>query len=463
MSLLSHLAGLASVVLLAPAAGAQDVGRGRDVRPNLLVIVADDVGVDVLSAYGEHPVPAQTPVLDRLARNGVVFRNAWVNPKCSPTRASILTGKYPFRTGIGEVINYAFSTIDPGVPLDPAFALAPEQITLPSLLAEAGYTCAAIGKWHLATGEGDLQGFRHAPLAGFHLHIGTMQNDTYTGWLRNIATPVSDVQVASFGQYSPSANIDDTLAFVDRVGDAPWFVWLAFNSAHKPWHVPPADLLSQETARAVAADNSPPVLYRAMVEAMDTEIGRLLAGLPPGSLERTVVVVIGDNGTPAPATTPPSTLPAKGSLKKGGVAVPLIVAGAGIAAPGREVHALVNGTDLHATLLELARARQPEGTDSVSMVPYLLDPAAISRRSHVFAESFRPNGRSAYNAHGRAIRDARYKLVRNVLSGSSALFDLAVDPDEQSNLMGAGMPPLTRGQQAAFSQLDEALAVVVAN
>ncbi len=426
-------------------------------RPNLLVIVADDVGVDIVGAYGEHPQPALTPNIDRLASDGVLFRTVWANPKCSPTRATILTGRYAFRTGIGEVLSFSPT---PGVA--PEFGLTPDQITLPRLLAERGYNSGAMGKWHLATNESLEQGFRHAAYSGFQLHAGTMQNAGYFIWQKNVATKSMDSQIFETG-YSPSSNVDDTLNYIDRMGDDPWFIWLAFNSAHSPWHQPPDDLLSAATLAGIPPVVNPPILYRAMVEAMDSEIGRLLASLAPGVRERTIVVVMGDNGTPGPAVTLPSTLPAKGSLREGGLRVPLIMSGPGIASPGREVTALVNSTDLHATLLELAGARPAEGTDSNSLVPHLLDPHAAARRHQIYAERFRPNGFSNYTLHGRTIRSARFKLVRNELTGGAQFYNIAQDPDQQLNLIGMGMPALSPVEQAAFDELELALAAHVTN
>ena len=449
MSPVHFLLSWVSIALCSLAASAQ----GPVARPNLLVIVADDVGVDVVGAYGEHPVPARTPNLDRLAANGVLFRNLWVNPKCSPTRTTILSGRYAYRTGIGDVTSFATSP-GPGV----EFGVDPAQLDLPARLKTVGYSSAAVGKWHLATNEGAAeQGYRHAALAGFDVHVGPIENAGYFLWSHNVATRTYDAQSVVSG-YSTSRTVDDALSVVERSGDAPWFLWVAFNAAHSPFHRPPDDLLSDATVQSLPAVPAPAELYRAMVEAMDTEIGRLLSSLSPLELARTLVVIVGDNGTPNATTTPPSTLPAKGSLREGGVRAPLIIVGHGIAAPGREVHALVNGIDLHATLLELAGVRPAPDSDARSLVPYLVDPGAAPRRQHVYSELFKPNGFGPYSTHARTARSARYKLVRNELTGVSLFFDLRADPDEQDNLLGAGASPLTAGQQAAYDALASVLA-----
>jgi arylsulfatase A-like enzyme len=203
-----------------------------------------------------------------------------------------------------------------------------------------------------------------------------------------------------------------------------------------------------------------------MTEAMDTEIGRLLQGLqglPGDELERTVIVFVGDNGTPTDATTAPfNPQHAKGTPFEGGVNVPLIVKGPGVAA-GAECAALVNTTDLYATFCELGgrpagTAHDPVGPDSVSLVPYLAQPELPSLRSWVYAEAFGPNGFGPYVVNMRTVREERYKLIWRMPVSTPAytqFFDLQADPFEEVDLLREG--PLTPEQQTAHDWLWDVL------
>lgn len=411
--------------LLASAAPAAET------RPNILLIVADDLGVDRVAAYGEHPDPGSTPVLDSLAAHGLLFRNAWSNPVCSPTRATLLTGQYAFRTGVGGSVPFLSDTATlPGATLSVA----------EHLRRAAGYRTALIGKWHLSTLGGD--GYMHPIHSGFERHLGQIESfveadgpGIYTSWLKNVADVHGATQVPVEG-YATSVEVDDALAVIDDFGEDPWFVWLAFHAPHKPFHVPPAAL--HDIALSGTPQSEPALHQQAAISAMDTEIGRLLASIRPAVLERTLVVFVGDNGSSGTATTPPFVSnKAKGTVHEGGINVPLIVAGAGVQEPGREVTGLVNLTDLYATFGELAGARPVPGLDSVSLQPYLATPGLPSRRAWVFSERFGPNGPGPYEFPVRAVRGPRFKLVRSWNAAGvpkDVLYDLEADPFESLDL-----------------------------
>ena len=419
---------LLAALLLMPFARAQD---------NFLVLVADDVGVDRIGAYGEHPDPGQTPNVDQLASQGVLFRNAWALPSCSPSRACALTGRYAFRTGIGHI------TTSGQLGLDPAEWILPEMLTC----APAGaYRSAALGKWHLYGAWGSV----HPLLCGFDRHAGSIGKLTsYFEWTKS-----HNGRLGTSKQYATTDTADDALRAIEALPE-PWIVWVAFNAAHKPLHAPPSHLHSY----SLSGDPSetPVEHVKAMVEAMDTEIGRLLASIQPQVLDRTTVVFFGDNGTTNEATSPPF-IPghAKGTLFEGGVNVPLIISGPQVSHPGSECAALVNLTDLYATLAEIADVDL--GTagidlDSVSLLPYLQDPTTPSIREWVFAESFDPNGPGPYKHHHRAIRGQRFKLIRKSYYSSivqELLYDLEQDPFEETNLL---LQDLTREQRRAYHRL----------
>lgn len=422
-------------------------------RPNLLLLILDDVGVDSIAAYGAHPNPPRTPTLDALAAAGVVYSRAFSQPTCSPTRAALLTGRNGWRTGIGTGIPFDFVPAGSGGP----FGLKLGQRTLPEVLRRQGYRCAAVGKWHLANAS--TGSWSNPVLQGFEHHWGPIDNVGYWGWKRN-AADASGAAQTTVDEYVTRVNVDDALATVAGFGDARWFAWVSFTAAHAPLHEPPHDLLSAETVAALAAAPDDHALkQRAMVEALDTEIGRLLEGIAPAVLARTTVVVIGDNGTVDAALTEPwAHSGAKGALLDGGIHVPLVVAGAGVVAPGRVCDALVADVDVFATLTELGGATLGGHViDGLSFADTLGDPAAPGARRVVLAESFLPNGKQADKTKlKRAVRSASHKLIEISAPASNAglrFFDLVADPLEEHNLVAPDAPPLEPADQAVFDSL----------
>jgi arylsulfatase A-like enzyme len=433
---------LAAALVPAPAAA----------QGNVLLVIADDVGVDRIAAYGAHPDAGPTPVIDALAAHGVLFRTAWADPLCSPTRAGMLTGRYAFRNGVGVGVDW-------NVPIaqQDAFVPVPDGTWMPVIARRSGVRTAAVGKWHL-THKWSPNAYQHPIQAGFERHLGAISNlaagaGSYTNYLKNDAHHGGNSQSFS-STYATTDSVDDALELIDGFGADPWFVWLAFHAPHKPFHVPPQHLHSFGSGPGLSDAD----LYRAALEALDTELGRLLGGIRPAVLARTTVIFVGDNGTPKDATTEPtSPNPAKGSMYQGGVHVPLIIAGADVVQPGREVLAPVNTLDLHATVLELlglGTAALPG--DSVSLAPYLADPRATARRAWIYAERHSPNGYGPFDDRRRAVTDGRYKLIRNEKEGLPAVqfFDLETDAYEQANLW----PRLDAQAARAYLALDAVLA-----
>ncbi|MEE3181850.1 MAG: sulfatase-like hydrolase/transferase, partial [Planctomycetota bacterium] len=246
--------------------------------------------------------------------------------------------------------------------------------------------------------------------------------------------------------YATTENVDDAIDWIEGQ-EGPWFLWLAFNAPHTPLHLPPAGLHSHDDLTGTAADisNRPREYFGAMIEAMDSEIGRLWAEIGPEMMANTDVIYLGDNGTGrtnAPAGV--STRSGKGSLYEGGVHVPLVIAGPSVVDGGRDVEGLVDLTDIYATVVELAGGDMentvPAGVevDSVSLLPYLLDPQVEDLRPWAFSLLSGEGGRPGnMNTRGHTIRDERYKLIR-FLNNTEEFYDLQADPREQSNLaMGA--------------------------
>ncbi len=446
--MVSRLAPLLGLVVVVVGCGDGTSRRpsprgGATGRPeNVLILVADDLGVDAVGAYGEGSAPPPTPNLDALAARGVLFRNAWANPVCSATRAAILTGRYSFRTGIGSARNPGSET------------LSAAETTLPEALdaARSGYSHAAIGKWHLGDGPGapKAAGFGHSVEGPALLVRDFYEWPRFVDGRRNVAR-----------RYLTSQLVDDALAWIGRQED-PWLCYLAFYAPHGPWMAPPAELHTQDLSGVGDVKHSP-AYYKAMVEAMDSEIGRLLDGLG-SERERTNVLFIGDNGSAWVVTEPPFVKQhGKGTPYEGGVNVPLIVAGPAVTAPGREVSSLVAAVDLFATALDLAGVDAASAVgagvalDSVSFAPLLRDPDHPPVRSMVFAERFENSGWRSMDSTGFAtVRDGRYKLIRYYVFSRDELYDLEADPFEQNDLLFGTGPMGGTGDTTGLD--DEALA-----
>ncbi|MFT4622193.1 MAG: arylsulfatase B [Myxococcota bacterium] len=395
-------------------------GTAAATPPNVLVIVADDLGVDKVAAYGvglEHVPP--TPNLDTLAEEGVLFEHAYAMPICSPTRATLQTGRMPWRHGVSRALSPRGT-----------MHLPYSEITLAELLTQGtdgDYTSVALGKWHLGHGGHDI--LNHATDQGYAHYAGQMGDfgedhtsdgspQSYFLWEKN-----TDGELAWVEVYATTDTVNDAIAQLDTL-EPPWLLWVAFNAPHAPWHEPPPELTS-EPVGATAIQRQ----YNAMVEAMDTEIGRLLAHLDAGPhADDTLVVALGDNGTPPDATSAPfHETNAKGTVYEGGIRIPLIIRGPRVVEPGRRVPHLVQASDLFATVAEVANvdlSASPIEHDSVSMVPYLTDPATPAMRSTVYSETFGPVGRGPYTFVRRAVRDERYKLVQKWWLGLGSLYEL---------------------------------------
>ena len=435
---------------------------GAHAAPNILLVIGDDMGVDTLASYGLSEQPPATAALDVLASEGVRFTNFWAQPVCSPTRATVLTGRYGFRTGIGRPVGGGPMPAPPEIPAwapaetsnmpnsasaaDRALPrpyLLPEEFTLPMALkadAEPAYATAAIGKWHLA---GDGNGWTdHPNLAGFDHFAGLMGGgpESFFAWNK----VVDGVATGAVG-YTPVDKVDDAIAWLDRQGDNPWFLWFAFNLGHTPLHLPPDEHWQSDYSH-VGSDSIPEArwhpAFMAMMEAMDTQIGRLLAALDPEVRENTYVIFMGDNGTYGPVVSPPVRPDrAKGTIYEGGVNVPLIVTGPGVA-PGGVSEALVNSTDLFATIMEMggvdtAKAVPEDVThDSVSFLAALDNPDTPSVREWIYADEFF-GGFGGVETADYAMRNSRYKLLR--FEGGEEFYDLREDPFEYENRLEDGL------------------------
>lgn len=427
------------------------VGSARaddSTRPNIVFFLVDDLGWADTGVYGSEF--HETPHIDALAASGTRFTNAYAAcPVCSPTRASILTGRHPVRVGITDWIK--------GRPTsrvtNPRFQhvydrdeLALEEITLAELLADHDYQSCFLGKWHLG-GEGFLptdQGF-DLNIGGFH--VGSPPGGYYGPWKNPY------LKSKRKGEYLTERLTDESIAFMkQRDAQRPFLLYLSYYNVHTP--IQP-DVKTVEHFRAKAADftEAPAPLtehrgqtrtrqdnpeYASMVAAVDRSVGRVLRALDELQLQdNTIVCFFSDNGglSTLARPGPTSNLPlraGKGWLYEGGIREPMLIRAPGVTRPGQISDEPVCSTDFVPTLLELAGLplRPILHADGVSLVPVLAGESVAPRAlywhyPHYHGSTWTP---------GAAMRDGRWKLIELYEFDEVELYDLQADPGEQQDL-----------------------------
>ncbi len=420
-------------------------GTGRTFdQSNILILLTDDIGMDQTAAWQAHPTPPPTPTLDALTCAGMSFLRTYSHPTCSPSRATLLTGRMPSRYGIGRWLSDTGSW---GLPL--------AEVTLPEMLAEAGYSAGVAGKWHLA-GATDPLAAQHPLDQGFGYHRGAFANLQMALGTGHVTRGYSQWERLEDGvpdwttDYNVTVTTDDALELVELLPE-PWLLYVAYNSAHEPLHRPPEHLLLDPDA--VDNDSEDLVLYQAMVTATDLEIGRLLDSIDDDVLADTMVVYLADNGSPRWGITAPlDPARGKGTAFEGGVHVPMMVAGVGVSEPGQSSDALVSFADLFPTLAELvgidlatwvppgSESGLPLALDGESLVPLLEDPTRDTTRSYVISEAFLPPGGGPYDWTRRTVVTTDWKYV--LLEGEEATLDPLVESREELYRIGTNDPEL---------------------
>lgn len=379
--------------------------------PNILMVIADDFGIDAFSPYDVSQNTALTPVLNNLTASGLMFNNFWVSPSCSPTRANMLTGEYAFRNGVFE----------------PGDVLTTNTPSLQDFMADnlsGVYQKAVIGKWHLGrTNDTD-----HPEQFGIDHFAGILGGgvQAYDNWVLT-----ENGQQSNSTEYVTSKLVDMSVDWIEAQ-QQPWFLWLAFNAPHEPFHLPPTDLHTQDLSGSESdIAQNPTSYYQAMVEAMDTETGRLLDSLTEEQRNNTIIVFMGDNGTPRAVLQEPfRRTQGKGSLYQGGVNVPLVISAPSLDRPGQQETSLVNATDIFATIADIAGINSQPPTDSISFAG-LINGGQDEVRQYLYAESM------VEELWSWAVRNERFKLIENE-QGQQELYDLSLDPYESLDLIATG-------------------------
>jgi arylsulfatase A-like enzyme len=422
-------------------------------RPNIVFIVADDFGWADIGTNNPDCF-YDTPNLDRLAGAGMNFVNGYAaNPVCSPTRFSILTGKYPTR----EQATEWFGGTRAGR-FEPAICqhrMPLEEFTLAEALKQRGYRTAFVGKWHL----GDTEEF-WPERQGFDVNIGGWESGSPLG---GYFAPFENPRLHEYphGTHLPKALTDESLQVLEQFKDGPFLLYLAYYSVHKPLEGR-SDLVTKYEARRerVLTDGKPefvpeeqvwPVdeerrvrvrqahaVYGAMVEAMDEQIGRVLDKLDELALSRnTILVFLSDNGGLTTAEgSPTANLPlraGKGWVYEGGIRVPFVICWPGVTERGSRCDVPVISMDLYPTLLEIAdmSLRPEQHLDGVSLVPLLKGRTELHRNSLFWHY---PHYSNQGGFPGGAIRMGDWKLVERYEDGHVEMYRLADDPGERRDL-----------------------------
>jgi len=440
---------LTTLTLLLLHSNLQAATRSQTTKPNILVIVADDLGYADIGVHGGRDVP--TPHLDALASAGMRCTSGYVSaPYCSPARAGFLTGRYQTRFG---------HEFNPHVGDEAKIGLPPDQRTIADHLRAAGYTTGLIGKWHQgfspahhpqSRGFDDYFGF----LVGGHNYL--LRRDTAptfgTAMSRNLIYRGQEVQ--KLDGFATTLFTDEAIAFTERHAAKPWFLTLAYNAVHTPLEIDPA------VAARVPAGVTDPARrgYLALLLGLDDSIGRLRAHFEKtGRARDTFIIFFSDNGgagrKPFFAYNTGVNTPFrgdKGQVLEGGIRVPFFAAWPGRIPAGRTFDHPVIALDLLPAALAAAGAPVPAGLDGVNLLPQLTGASAAAPHAELFWR-FGPQ---------RAVRRGKWKLAdwrdfdAKAQSGWQ-LFDLASDPGETRDL-SASEPALVRELVAAWEKWNAA-------
>lgn len=409
-------------------------------RPNLILILTDDLGYGDVSTYGKSDV--RSPHIDRLASEGMLFTTMRANcTVCSPTRAAILSGRYADRVGVPGVIRThaenSWGYFDPAVP------------TLADHLSDAGYHTAIVGKWHLGLESPNTpneRGFDH-----FHGFLGDMM-DSYWHHRRhdNNYLRLNDQVIEAEG-HATDLFTDWSIDYLRSRAEEtdPFFLYLAYNAPHFPIE-PPREWLKKVRERSPDLDEKRSKNV-AFVEHLDDAIGKLMAALKEtGQAENTIVVFTSDNGGSLPhAQNNDPWRDGKQSHYDGGLRVPFAVRWPGVVEPGSQSDYAGLTFDTFATFLAVAGAEMPEDIDAVNLLPILKGEAErpAPQRELYFV---RREGGHRYNGKSyEAIIRGDWKLMHNSPFEPLELYNLKDDPQEQTNLMGQ-RPGITRELQTAL-------------
>ncbi len=399
-------------------------------RPNIVVILVDDLGYGDLSSYGATDL--KSPAIDKLAARGMRFTNAYANcPVCSPTRAALLSGRYPELVGVPGVIR-AHS------PKDSWGYLSPKSVLLPAMLKKAGYHTACIGKWHLGDEPECVPNAKGFDL--FRGFLGDMMNDYYNhrragvNYMRHNGETIDPK-----GTHATELFTDWAVEYITQRSQAttgehqPFFLYLAYNAPHTPIQ-PPKEWVEKVMAREPGINKARARLV-ALIEHMDEGIGKVMDAIDAGpmSKDNTLVIFASDNGGQVNVGGRNGPLRGgKQDMYEGGIRVPQAAVWPGRIKPGTTTEQITMSTDIFATCCEVAGVKIDHNIDGVSILPTLRGEKQSIQRDLFWT---RKEGNTRYMGQSVwAVRSGDWKLLQNSVEGPFELYNLADDPKETTDM-----------------------------
>jgi len=448
-SFLTTLGFTAAGGLLGRVASGAATGERRP--PNVVLILVDDLGWTDLACFGSRYY--QTPNLDRLAAQGMKFTDGYAAcAVCSPTRAAVMTGRYPARLGVTDWIRSRFQ--GGAIPADkknptgyvggrrnkvfcPRNALWMEldEVTIAEALKPAGHVSCHIGKWHLGPDD------QYPDRQGFDFNIGGCDYgqppgyfDPYTN--KRLSQGIPTLKPRKQGEYLTDREADEAVRFIEQHRNRPFFLYMAHYAVHTPIQGK-KDLVAKYQARPKTNQKNP--TYAAMVESVDDAAGRILAALDACKVsDNTIVIFTGDNGGLLGPTHNAPLRAGKGWPYEGGIRVPLIIRWPGVVKPGSASAVPVTSVDYLPTVLDAAGLRLPAGRpiDGESLLPVLKGTGRLKRDAiYWHFPHYRGRGIPPYSI----IRAGDWKLIKRYDGKPFELFDLGSDLSETTDL-AAKMP-----------------------
>jgi arylsulfatase A-like enzyme len=441
--MIRSLPAAASLLLILPAVTSTSHAREAAQRPNIVFIMADDLGYGHLGSYGQTKI--RTPHLDRMAAEGTRFTQCYAGHcVCAPSRSVLMTGRHSGHTSVR--INGG------GAPL------LPEDVTVAEVLKEAGYATGIFGKWGLGDhgtegvpyqqGFDEFYGYLHQVHAHFFYPWFLWRNDQRHVLSENVGEKEE--------QYSHDLIADEALGFVRRHKEGPFFLYVPFTIPHFELLVPEDSLQEYEgkfpeptpyldSRRHYASQPAPRTTLAAMITRMDRDVGRILALLGElGIDEKTIVFFTSDNGgyrlarpdEPDFFAANGPLRGAKGSFYEGGIRVPMIVRWPGRVRAGASDDFIWAFWDVMPTLAELAGTQPPADIDGISVAPRLLGEEQPEPSRFLYWEKIPPRGDAGAPAWSQAVRKGRWKAVRQRPKLPLELYDLKSDVGEKNNVAG---------------------------
>jgi arylsulfatase A-like enzyme len=415
----------ASVGMLFESQGCVGGGRRSEAKrpPNIVFIFIDDLGWTDLGCYGSKYY--ETPNVDKLAGEGVVFTSAYSNaPNCAPTRACLISGRYTPRHGVYTVGSpeRGKSRLRKLIPIPNNTNLDSKIVTIPEALKTAGYKAACIGKWHL----GDEEPFRPQD-QGFDVVFQRSRRSHFT----------------ADGEYLTDKLTNEALKFIEQNRDRPFFLYLSHHAVHTPIQAKKELIEKYKKKKPVNGHNNP--AYAAMIDSMDQSVGAVCDKLNELGLSgNTVVFFFSDNGGYANATSMAPLRGSKGMLYEGGIRVPMIARWPGRIKAGTVCDVPVIGIDFYPTFLEIAGAAKPANQvlDGESIVPLLKGAGSLKRNAifwhfPAYLEPYNDSQWPWRTTPAGAVRLGDWKLIEFFEDGKIELYNLKDDIGEKSDLAAA--------------------------